>query len=129
LILKRTNIYNTPSRVVKCKNKAAKRKLKGLENNTLGKRHGTSRSYTGKKTFKKPSNKNLSGTSGDTLLVDSDNDYNKDELEIVNPQSLIEDIAVSPAIFNIGDSDDDYIRKLIKLKLPDEFCYIPSYKY
>jgi hypothetical protein len=63
------------------------------------------------------------------LLADSDDDYNKDELEIIDPQLLIKDMAVSPAIFNIGDGDNDYVCKLMKLKLPDEFRHIPSYKY
>jgi hypothetical protein len=129
LIFKRADAHNTPFKVIKCKNKAAKRKLKGLKNDTLDKRCGTSRLHTGKKTFRKPFNKNLSGTSGDALLVDSDNDYNKDELEIVDLQLLIENIAVSPATFDIGDGDNNYIYKLIKLKLPNKFRHILSYKY
>ncbi|XTI82055.1 hypothetical protein V2W45_1475033 [Cenococcum geophilum] len=78
---------------------ANKRKLKGLENNTLGKR----RSRAGKKTSRKPSNKNLSGTFSNALLADSNDNYNKEELDM--------DIAVSPAIFNIGDNNDDYLTK------------------
>ena len=81
LILKRANIYNAPSRVIKRKNKVYKRKLKGLENDTLGKR----RLRTIKKTSRKPSNKNLGGASSNSLLVDSDDNYNKDELDIVDP--------------------------------------------
>ena len=85
MIFKRINIYNTPFRVIKRKNKAAKYKLKGLKNNILSKRYAASKLYTSKKTFKKPSNKNLSSTFSNTLLVDSNNNYNKDKLEIVNP--------------------------------------------
>ena len=121
MIFKYINAYNTPFRVIKCKNKAAKYKLKGLENNTLGKRHAASRLRAGKKTFRKPFNKNLSSTSSDALLVDSDDDYNKDKLKIVDPQLLIKDMAVSSGIFDIGDNDNDYINNLIKLKLPLEF--------
>ena len=129
MILKRTNIYNTPSRVIKCKNKAAKRKLKGLKNNTLNKRYAVSKSHTSKKIFRKPFNKNLSGTFSNTLLADSNDNYNKDELDMVDPYSLIENIAVSPATFNIGNDDNDYIYKSIKLKLPLEFHYILNYRY
>jgi hypothetical protein len=121
LIFKRANIYNTPSKVIKRKNKIAKYKLKGLKNDTLGKRRTASKSRTSKKTFKKPSNKNLSGTSSNTLLANSDNNYNKDELEIIDLQLLIEDIAVSSGTFDIGDDNNDYINNLIKLKLPLKF--------
>ena len=42
---------------------------------------------------------------------------------------LVKDIAVSPAIFNIKDSDNDYIYKSIKLELLFKFYYKPNYKY
>jgi hypothetical protein len=84
LIFKCINIYNTPFKIVKCKNKAAKYKLKSLKNNILGKRYGTSRLYIRKKTFRKPFNKNLSSIFSNTLLADSNNNYNKNKLEIVN---------------------------------------------
>jgi hypothetical protein len=84
---------------------------------------------TGKKTFKKLFNKNLSGAFSDALLVNSNNNYNKDELEIIDPQLLIKDIANSQDIFNIKNSDNNYIYKLIKLKLPNKFRYILNYKY
>ena len=121
MILKCINIYNAFFRVIKCKNKAAKYKFKGLENNTLGKRYAASKLRAGKKIFKKPSDKNLSGTSSNALLADSDNDYNKDELEIVDPQLLIEDMAVSSGTFDIGDDDNNHINNLMKLKLPLKF--------
>ena len=117
MIFKRADVYNAPFRVVKRKNEATRRKLKGLENDTLGKR----RLRAGKKTSRKPSNKNLSGASGDALPVDSDDDYDEDELDMVDPQSIIEDMAVSPATFDVGDKDDDYVRGSIKLKLPPKF--------
>ena len=75
----------------------------------------------GKKTFRKPFNKNLSGIFSNALLADSDNNYNKDKLKMVNPQLLIKDIAVSLGIFNVGDNDNNYINNLIKLKLPFKF--------
>jgi hypothetical protein len=78
--------------------------------------------YTIKKTSRKPSNKNLGGTSSNSLLADSDNNYNKDKLDIVDPQLIIKDIAVSLGTFNIGDDDDNYVRGLMKLKLPPKFC-------
>ena len=121
MIFKHADIYNTLSRVIKCKNKAAKYKLKGLENNTLGKRHAASKSRTSKKTSRKPFNKNLSSTSSNALLVNSDNDYNKDKLEIVDPQLLIKNMVVSSGIFNIRDDNNNYINNLIKLKLPLKF--------
>ena len=121
MIFKHINIYNTPFRVIKCKNKIAKYKLKGLKNNTLGKRYAASRLYTSKKTFKKPFDKNLSSTFSNALLANSDNDYNKDKLEIINPQLLIEDIAVSSGTFNIRDDDNNHINNLIKLELPLKF--------
>ena len=129
MIFKCINIYNTPFKVIKCKNKIAKYKLKGLKNNTLGKRYNTSRLCIRKKTFKKPFNKNLSDIFSNTLLVNSDNNYNKNKLEIIDPQLLIKDIAVSLATFNIGDSNNDYIYKLIKFKLLNKFHYILSYRY
>jgi hypothetical protein len=129
LIFKCVNIYNTPFKIAKYKNKAAKCKFKGLKNNTLDKKYSTSRLYTKKKTFRKPFNKNLNGTFNNALLANSNNNYNKDELEIINPQLLIKDIAISPAIFNIKNGNNNYIYKLIKLKLFNEFCYMPSYKY
>ena len=121
MIFKYTDVYNTPFRVIKRKNKAAKCKLKGLENDTLGKRHAANKSHTSKKTFRKPSNKNLSGASSNALLANSNNNYNKDKLEMVDPQLLIKDMAVSLGIFNIGDDDNNYINNLIKLKLPLKF--------
>ena len=129
MIFKCTNAYNAPSRVIKCKNKAAKHKLKGLKNDTLGKRCAASRSHTSKKTFRKPFNKNLNSASSNALLADSDNNYNKDKLEIVDPQLLIEDMAVSSAIFNIEDDNNNYVYNLIKLKLPLKFLQMPNYRY
>ena len=129
MIFKYADIYNAPSRVIKHKNKAAKCKLKGLKNNTLGKRCAASKSRAGKKTFKKPFNKNLSSTSSDTLLANSNDNYNKDELEMVDPQLLIEDMAVSSGTFDVRDDDNNYINNLIKLKLPLEFLQVLNYKY
>ena len=74
-----------------------------------------------KKTSRKPSNKNLGSASSNSLLADSDDNYNKDELDIVDPQLIIKDIAVSLGIFNIGDNNNNYVRGLIKLKLPPKF--------
>ena len=74
-----------------------------------------------KKTSRKPSDKNLGGTSGDGLPADSDDNYNKDELDIVDPQSIIKDMAVSLGIFDVGDNDDNHVRGLIKLELPPKF--------
>ena len=48
---------------------------------------------------------------------------------MVDLHLLIKNMAISPAIFDIGDNDNDYIYKSIKLKLPSEFCYILNYKY
>ena len=53
--------------------------------------------------------------------MDSDDNYNKDELDIVDPQLIIKDIAVSPGIFNVGDNNNNYVCGLIKLKLPPKF--------
>ena len=61
--------------------------------------------------------------------MDSNNNYNKDKLDIVDPQLIIKDIAVSLAIFNIGDKDNNHVRGLIKLKLPPKFRYKVNYKY
>ena len=83
MIFKCTNIYNTPFRVIKYKNKIAKYKFKGLENNTLNKKYITNKLYIRKKTFKKPFNKNLNSTFNNTLLVNSNNNYNKNKLKIV----------------------------------------------
>lgn len=129
LILKRADAHNAPSRVAKRKNEAAKRKLKGLENDTPGKRRAAGRSRAGKKISRKPSDKNLSGASGDALLADSDDDYDEDELDMVDPHSLIEDMAVSPATFDVGDDDNDHVRKSMKLELPPEFRHVPNYRY
>jgi hypothetical protein len=125
LILKRADAHNAPSRVAKRKNEATRRKLKGLENDTPGKR----RLRAGKKTSRKPSDKNLSGASGDALPADSDDDYDEDELDMVDPQSIIEDMAVSPATFDVGDKDDDHVRGSMKLELPPEFRHKANYKY
>ena len=38
-------------------------------------------------------------------------------------------MAVSPGIFDIGDNDDNYVRGLMKLKLPPEFRQVANYKY
>jgi ABC-type transporter MlaC component len=84
LIFKYINTYNTPSKIIKYKNETVKHKFKGLKNNTLSKRYSTSKLYTGKKTFRKPFNKNLSSTFSNALLANSNNNYNKDKLEIVN---------------------------------------------
>jgi hypothetical protein len=129
LILKRADAHNAPSRVTKRKNEAAKRKLKGLENDTPGKRRAAGRSRAGKKTSRKPSDKNLSGASGDALLADSDDDYDEDELEMVDPQSLIEDMAVSSGTFDVGDDDNDHVNNSMKLELPLEFLQVPNYGY
>ena len=77
--------------------------------------------HISKKTFRKPSNKNLSSTSSDALLADSNNNYNKDKLEIIDPQLLIKDMAVSSGTFDIGDDDNNYINNLIKLELLFKF--------
>ena len=53
--------------------------------------------------------------------MDSDDDYNKDKLEIVDPQLLIKDMAVSSGTFDVGNDDNNYINNLIKLELPLEF--------
>jgi hypothetical protein len=125
LILKRADAHNAPSRVAKRKNEAHKRKLKGLENDTPGKR----RSRAVKKTSRKPSDKNLGGASGDGLPADSDDDYDEDELDMVDPQSIIEDMAVSPGTFDVGDDDDNHVRGSMKLELPPEFRQVANYKY
>jgi hypothetical protein len=125
LILKRADAHNAPSRVAKRKKEAHQRHLKGLENDTPGKR----RSRAGKKTSRKPSDKNLSGASGDALPADSDDDYDEDELDMVDPQSIIEDMAVSPTTFDVGDNDDNHVRGSMKLELPHEFRQVANYKY
>ena len=48
---------------------------------------------------------------------------------MVDPQSLIKDIAISSATFDIGDNDNNHIHNLIKLKLPLEFLQVPNYRY
>ena len=63
------------------------------------------------------------------MLVNSNNNYNKDKLDIVDPHLLIKNIAISPAIFNIKDDNNNYIYKLIKLKLLFKFYYILNYRY
>ena len=129
MIFKCVNIYNTPFKVVKCKNKVAKYKLKGLKNNILSKKYVINKLYTKKKTFKKPFNKNLNGAFNNALLINSDNNYNKNKLEIIALQLLIKNIAVNLAIFNIRNDDNKHIYSLIKFKLPPKFYYITNYKY
>ena len=64
------------------------------------------------------------------MLIKNDNNYFKeDKLDILDPQSLVKDIAVSLVIFNVGDGDNDYVCVFMKLKLPFEFHYIVNYKY
>ena len=85
--------------------------------------------HTSKKTFKKPFNKNLSSTSSDALLANNNDNYNKDELEIVDLQLLIKDIAISSATFDIENDDNNHVYNLIKLKLPFKFLQVLNYKY
>ena len=40
---------------------------------------------------------------------------------MVDPQSIIEDMAVSLGTFNVGDDNDNHVRGLMKLKLPPKF--------
>jgi hypothetical protein len=132
LILKRADAQNAPSRVAKRKKEAHKRKLKGLENDTPAKKRAARRQRAGGRISRKPSDKNPSGASGEALLAESDDDYDdhdEDELVMLDPQSLIEDMAVSPATFDVGDDDDDHVRGSMKLELPPEFRQIANYKY
>jgi hypothetical protein len=48
---------------------------------------------------------------------------------MVDLQLLIKNIAISPATFNIENGDNNYIYKLIKLKLSNKFHYILNYRY
>ena len=81
MIFKHVNTQNALFRVVKCKYKAYKCKLKGLENDILVKKHVACKQRA-RKTSKKAFDKTLGSASNEVLLVESDDNYNKDELDI-----------------------------------------------